>query len=177
MSTSLRRHASPGFSLFELMVVISIIGVMMALTLPSIGTSARLAKQRTVPERFLQDFAWARGAARVADATVLNDATVTGLSGLPTVQIVFAADCSWTTSVTTPVNAITTVPSHSMTTAQLAALGASAMTCAGAGTYVFTTLGFVSPTNQLTFTGSDRAWVMNVLSSGSIVRFINGVTS
>lgn len=172
MSTPLRRHASPGFSLFELMIVISIIGVMMALTLPSIGKSARLAKQRTVPERFLQDFAWARGAARVADASVLNDATVAGLSGLPTVQIVFGTDCTWTTTV----NAIT-VPSHSMTAAQLAGLGASAMSCAGNATYAFTALGFVSPTNQLTFTGSDRAWVMNVLGSGSIVRFINGVTS
>jgi prepilin-type N-terminal cleavage/methylation domain-containing protein len=161
-------RSARGFSIIELTVAILIVAVMMALTAPSIMSTSRNARERAVPEKFLQDFTWARGAAGAGDAASLQDSTVSGaLTGAPTVKMTVGTDCTWSTTVNN-----TVIPSRSMTTAQLSSLGASALACTNSNTnpFTFTSQGTVSASANLTFTGSTNSWQLQVLGSGAVVR-------
>ncbi len=169
-----RRLPSRGFTLIELMVTIAIIGVMMALAAPSFGTAARQARERTAVQRLAQDFVWARGAAAVNNASLL-DAT---LSGVPVVAMKIYADCTWTMSLnsTTSTAASTT---HSMTATALAALAPGAA-CTGSNgislpaTFTFAPQGSVDTTGKVTFTGATgQDFPLQILYSGSMIRAKN----
>ena len=156
-----------GFSLIELMVVIAIIAIMMAMAVPSFGSSVRVSRERSAVQRLTQDFMWARGATASNDASTL----LAGTSGSPLLQVKVLADCTWTTTV----NGVQD-PKHSMTDLSAIAPGA---TCSGVGmampvTFQFTSQGFVSPTGTLTFHGaSTQAYALQVLYSGAMFRVVN----
>jgi prepilin-type N-terminal cleavage/methylation domain-containing protein len=157
------RKLPAGFTLVELAITISIIAILMTIGSTWFGASVRTAKERGVQEKFLQDFGWARAAAGVADASVLNPS----LAGAPTLSITLNADCTWSSSVNGSTDA-----KHSMTTSQLSALSLS-LTCSGTAvpaTFVFDNLGGVGTTGSVSFTGSTNNWVLQVMGSGTVVR-------
>lgn len=155
------RKSSRGLTLVELAVALAIVALLMTAASPWFGSTVRANQERNVPEKFLQDFSWARGAAGVANAAALN----TGLTGPPTVTLSIATDCSWTLQVNGSTDA-----SHSMTTAQLSAKGIS-MSCTGAPlALTFDTQGGTGTSGSLSFVGSTRTWPLQILASGSVVR-------
>jgi len=160
------RRTQRGFSLIELLVVIAIIAIMMAIAVPSFGSSVRASRERSAVQRLTQDFMWARGASASNDASTL----LTGTSGAPTLKVLVNADCTWTTTVNN-----TTDPKHSMTSTTLASIAPNAA-CTATGmtlpaTFTFTPQGFVTTTGTLTFTGaSTQTFALQVLYSGAMFR-------
>ena len=163
----MNQRSNRGFSLIELMVVIAIIAIMAAIAVPSFGAGVRNARERSIVQRMMQDFMWARGAAATVDASTLNSS----LSGPPTLTFVLKSDCSWTTAVNG-----TTDTKHSMTSAAVSAIS-TGVACSGTGltlpaTFTFTPQGFVNTTGTLTFTGTATQTPLNfkILYSGAIFR-------
>ncbi len=150
----MKRLAASGMTLIELMIVISIIGIMVATMAPLMGGVNANSRERSVVEQFLQDYDWARGrgASGAAASLVLNK------------------DCTWTSTTGSPDD-----PAHSLSAATLGT-NAPGLTCAGVSlalpaTFTFTGQGFSSATGTVTFTGSKGgSWPLQVLFSGSVVR-------
>ena len=174
-----RQHSarSNGFSLIELMVVVAIIAIGITLAMPYFGGAATTARQRSIVDRMVQDFNWARTAAGVSDASTLG---IAGVSGSPTVQVILNEQathgCSWTTKV----NGVTD-DTHSMTDTQIAAL-APGLTCGVAtdtlalpATFNFNGQGFINQTGTISYSstqsGSSGAkfWPLMFLTSGSVI--------
>ena len=110
-----------GFSLIELMVTITVIAVLLILGAPSFGSSAATARERSVVQKFTQDFDWARGAA-----------------GVSTVTMTLTAACTWSTTVNGVVDAAHFDDGRDALGAQSAGLACSAGTLALPATFVFT---------------------------------------
>ena len=168
----MNRHARRGFSLIELLVVIAIIAIMMAIAVPSFGSSVRASRERTAIQRLTQDFMWARGASASNDASTL----LAGTSGTPTLKVKVFSDCSWITTVNNVQD-----PKHTVDSTAIASIAPN-VSCAVSGTtmpvtFQFTSQGFVSPTGKLTFTGtayqsanSQNQFVFQILYSGAMFR-------
>lgn len=157
------RRARLGFTLIEVMVTIAIIALFLTIVSTYFAQSVRAARERGVPERFLQDFGWARSAAATARAGAL----VSSLSGVPTLTLTVGADCTWTASINGTANV-----AHSLTSAQLGSSGAS-LGCSGMAlpaTFAFDNQGGVSTTGSITFIGTTNTWTLQVLASGVVVR-------
>lgn len=158
-----------GFTLVEVAITLTVVSVLLVAAVTAFGRSLQAARERSVAEKFLQDFTWARGAAAAADASTL-DAT---LSGAPIVTLTLNADCSWTTRLrTASAAAAVTDAGHSMTTAQVAAKSAN-LSCAGLtlpATFTFDNQGGVATTGVVTFTGATGNWPLSILASGSVIR-------
>lgn len=158
-------HGQVGFTLVELAIVLTIIAIMVLLAAPSFGSAYRTSNERSVVQKFAQDFQWSRGAAGAADASVL----ISGLSGAPVVTLTVNADCTWTVAVNG-----TTEPSHSMTASTLGTV-APGISCASSltapGRINFSAQGFVDNVGTLTYTGaSSRTYPLQILYSGSVLR-------
>lgn len=144
---------STGFTLVELMVTLALLVLVAMQAMPSIGQAVTAARERSVVQKFVQDYDWLRSRA-----------------GSATVVLTFNADCSWSATIDGQDD-----PDHSMTST---ALGRTApnFTCSGGTlalpvTFTFTRQGFVSPNGTLVLTGaSGQGWPLQVLYSGSIVR-------
>lgn len=144
---------STGFTLVELMVTLALLVLVAMQAVPSIGQAVTVARERSVVQKFVQDYDWLRSRA-----------------GSATVALTFNADCSWSATINGAADA-----DHSMTAA---ALGSTAPSFACSGgtlalpvTFTFTRQGFVSPNGTLVLTGaSGQGWPLQVLYSGSIVR-------
>ena len=164
----MNRHARRGYSLIELLVVIAIIAIMMAMAVPSFGSSVRASRERSAIQRLTQDFMWARGASASNDASTL----LSGTTGAPVLRVIVNADCSWRTTVNNVQD-----PKHSLDTTALAKIAPN-VSCAVSGTtmpatFTFTSQGFVTPTGTLTFTGTAYAsnpLVFQILYSGAMFR-------
>jgi len=157
--------AQAGFGLIELMVTVAIIAVMMSLAVPSFGNAARSSRERSVVQRLVQDFSWARGAAVTGNASILNSAA----SGAPAVTLKLNANCSWTLSVNN--NAVS---DHSMALGTLQSTAPN-ITCSSTialpATFTFTPQGFVNTTGTVTFTGAGgQAYPLQILYSGTMLR-------
>jgi len=153
----MNRHPQRGFSLIELMVTVAIIAVMLAIGVPSFGTSVRAARERTVVQRMTQDFMWVRGTAGAATTTAA--------------QVKIFADCHWTTTINGAAD-----DKHSMTALQVSAQ-APGVSCSGIGmalpaTFDFNPQGFVSTTGTLQFIGTANpaALKFEILYSGAMFR-------
>lgn len=173
----MNRRLQRGFSLIELLVVIAIIGIMLAIAVPSFGSSVRASREKSVMQHLTQDFQWARGAAASTDASTLG---VPGATGTPTLTVVVRSDCSWTTAVNG-----TTDNNHSMTTAAVTST-APGISCTGVGmtlpaTFTFTSQGFVNTTGTLQFNTqaySAQPAQFQILYSGAMFRvYQNNVSS
>ena len=168
----LHRVRSAGFSLIELMVTIAIIAIMMALAMPSIGTSITSARERSVEQKLIQDFTWARGAAGAGDAGSL----ITGQTGSPTIEFKIDAVGTWTTRIKTPTNSAGVVDvTHSMSSLQLSSLATIACVATSpltmSVTFTFTPQGYVNNSGTVTCTGnSGQRFPMNFIYSGSVFR-------
>jgi type IV fimbrial biogenesis protein FimT len=165
------RLRSAGFSLIELMVTIAIIAIMMALAIPSIGTSVTTARERALEQKLIQDFTWARGAAGTPDAGSL----ISGQSGQPTLYFKVFANGTWTTYLTVPASPSTYVTEnvHSMAAplpVTMSCVGSNGLTLPA--TFQFTPQGtLVGPTGTITCTGgSGQVFPMNFIYSGSVFR-------
>jgi prepilin-type N-terminal cleavage/methylation domain-containing protein len=162
------KPSNKGFTLVELMVVVGLIAFMLVQAVPSLSSGVRAARERSISQKFIQDFLWARSSATASDASALNAA----LSGIPSVTLAINADCSWSTSVNG-----TSDPSHSMSSNDVSAV--ASMSCSGSGltlpaTFTFTSQGYVSSTGTLTMTGSSgQSTPLRVLHSGAIFRMGN----
>jgi prepilin-type N-terminal cleavage/methylation domain-containing protein len=161
-----------GFSLIELMVTIAIIGLMLVLAMPYFGKASQTAKERRVKQQFVQDFAWALGAAGAADKKSL-DPTLS--SGTPAVTMTINADCTWTTKI----DATTTSAQHSMTATDLGNIAPfGSVGCVASNglnalpqTIAFTPQGFANMAGTLTMTGaSGQAFQLQILISGSVIQ-------
>lgn len=161
-----------GFSLIELMVVVAIIAIMLAIAVPSFGSSVRTSRERSVIQRMTQDFMWARGAAGANDASSLTSKIA--VSGVPLITFVVRADCSWTVKV----NGIDE-PDHKMDTTMVTSIAPGAVCSSPSGlalpaTFTFTPQGFVNTTGTLTFTGtSGQSFPFQILYSGAMFRTRN----
>jgi type II secretory pathway pseudopilin PulG len=158
-------HNARGITLVEVIITVAIITLLLSQAMPSFGNAGRAARERSLVQKLVQDFAWSRAAAGTADAATL------GISnGAPTVVLTLNADCSWTTTINGIVDT-----THSLTTAQLAATTPN-MACAPTGlslpaAFTFTPQGFVDTTGNITYTGaSGQAFPLTILFSGSIIR-------
>ena len=176
------QHASRqrGFTLIELMVVVAIIALAIALAVPYFGGAATTARQRSVVDKMIEDFSWARASAGVADASTLG---IAGVTGAPTVQVILnnqaAHGCSWTTKINGTVD-----PAHSMTDVDIGKLapgitcGIATDTLALPATFNFDAQGFISQTGSITYSstqggtgaGAAKFWPLLFLSSGSIIK-------
>lgn len=157
------RRTSQGFTLLELAITMAMIAILMLAAVTSFGKSVRLSRERSVPERFLADFLWARTAATAANANTL----ISSLTGAPTVVLTLSADCSWRTTINATADA-----SHSMSSSQISNQGIS-LSCSGLtlpATFTFDNVGGVSTTGNLTFTGSTNTWPMAIFASGSVLK-------
>lgn len=153
-----------GFTLIELMVTVAVIGLMLGLAAPSIGMALLASRERSVVQRFTQDYEWLRSQAGAAGVT----ATTLTLNG----------NCTWAASVSR--NGVASPDAeHSMSATSLAQMSpSSTFTCASPEgslplpvTFNFTSQGFVSPNGKLKLSGSSGTeWQLQVLYSGSIVR-------
>ena len=168
------RHgaAQRGFSLVELMVTIAVVALTMVLAAPSFGNATRGARERSVVQKLVQDFAWARGAAVAGDAAAFGAS-----AGAATVVLTLKSDCSWTTTVNGTAN-----DAHSLTSAQLATvapgLGCTATSPALPAAFAFTSQGFVSSTGSVTCTSaSGQTFTLTILYSGSVLRSSPGMQS
>lgn len=147
------RDRCRGFSLVELMVTVSVIAVLLILVTPSFSNSVSTSRERSVVQKFAQDFDWSRSAATTRS-----------------VSLTLNANCSWSATVDGVVDS-----SHSMTAATLSGLAAG-IACAGGtvalpATFAFTSQGFATPNGTLSFTGArGQQWPLQVLYSGSMVR-------
>lgn len=156
-----------GFSLIELTIAMALVALLTVLAVPSFGNAARSSRERSVAQKLVQDFTWARGAAGAGDAAAFGTS-----SGAATVVFTLKRDCSWTTTVNGTVN-----DAHSLTTAQLADM-APGIACASTSpalpaAFAFTPQGFVSSSGSVTYTGaSGQAFAFTILYSGSIIRSV-----
>ena len=142
-----------GFSLIELMVTVAIVALLLVMVMPSFSNSVASSRERTVVQKFVQDFDWSRSAATTRAVT-----------------LTLSANCSWSASVDGVVDT-----AHSMTPAALSGLAAG-IACSGGtvalpATFAFTSQGFATPNGTLGFTGArGQQWPLQVLYSGSMVR-------
>jgi type IV fimbrial biogenesis protein FimT len=168
----MRHNPSRGFTLVELMITITIIGIMMALAVPQFGTTGRAARERGVVAKLVQDFTWSRGAAGAASANSIDSSLSS--TATPAIQLTLNTDCTWTTTING-----TTNTAHSMTSTQLAALAPN-MSCASSAPpaqFNFTSQGFVDKTGTITVTGATTTTIqLRILYSGSIMRINGGQT-
>lgn len=144
-----------GFSLVEVLVTLTVLGLLTVLAAPRISTVFQNARAREAVNRVVQDFNWARG---------------TAANGQNTVSMTLAADCSWTTTVNG-----TTDASHSMTQANLLAR-APGLTCTAVSpsvlpvTFNFDATGKANASSTMLYTlTSGNSWRIQVLSSGSML--------
>ncbi len=151
-------HVAAGFTLIELMVTISIVAILLALTAPSMVTTVSNASNRGVMEKFSQDYNWLRSRA-----------------GSATVTLTLNPDCTWTGLV----NGIRDA-SHSLDAQSPAQATRFGGACAGGANtplalpavLSFNGQGFqIGPTGSVTFVASNgQIWPLQVLYSGSIIR-------
>lgn len=144
-----------GFTLIELMVTITLVGILLSVVAPYLGNAIANARARNVVSKFRQDFSWSRNVAGTSNRAV---------------ALTLNADCSWSTVVDGAADA-----SHSLTAAELAA-SASTITCTGSNTTVlpvtmtFTSQGFVAPGATVVFNGPNaQTWPIQILGSGSVI--------
>jgi len=141
-----------GFTLIELMVTISLVGILMAVVAPYLGNAISNARARNVVSKFRQDF-----------ATLRNQA----VSSPKLITLTLNSDCSWSASVD---NAI--VSAYSLASTDIA----SNISCSATNNsalplvFSFTNQGFVSPTASFVFNGpNSQSWPIQILSSGTVV--------
>jgi hypothetical protein len=145
---------------------------MIAMAVPSFGTTGRAARERGVVAKLIQDFTWSRGAAGASSANSIDPSLSS--TAAPVITLTVNADCTWTTSVSG-----TTSAAHSMSSTQLSSL-APGMSCSSAtltlpAAFLFTSQGFVNNTGTLTVTGTTTTTTqLQVLYSGSIMRLTGG---
>jgi len=147
-----------GFTLIELAIAISILAMLAAFALPALIRTVTNARSRSMTQKLMADFVWARNsAATAANATSGTVATFT-----------VNADCSWSTTVNGTANT-----AHSMDVTTLGQM-APGLTCSAGATlpvtFSFTPQGFVTPSSTLTYTtNSGQNWVFQVMTSGSML--------
>ena len=180
MTSSQHTSRSGGFSLIELMVVIAIIAIGVTLAVPYFGGATTTARQRSVVDKMVQDFTWARTAAGVADASTLGYAV-----GTPTITIKLwdkaGGGCSWTTQVAVNGSPPVTDTTHSMTATDMAKL-APGITCGVATdtltlpvTFTFDPQGFIGQTGTISYSSTQAGstgiafWPLMFLTSGSVL--------
>lgn len=136
-------HKQSGFSLIELLIGIVIIGILMAIAVPSFQTSARNAQIRNAAESI------ANGMQRARSEAVARNMDV---------AFTLAADSSWTVSVVTPSSEIETRSSNE---------GSKGVTRtvipAGATTVTFNNFGNAKTTNS---DGTARLAQVDLTTSG-----------
>jgi len=149
-----------GFTLIELAIAISLMAMLAALALPALISTVNNARSRSMIQKLMGDFVWARNsAATAASATSGTVATFT-----------VNADCSWSTTVGGVANT-----AHSLDSTSLGQLAPGLSCTAGSGntlplTFNFTPQGFVAPSSTLTYTTNrGQSWVLQVLTSGSML--------
>lgn len=147
--------ATRGFTLVELAVTLAVSSVLVAVTVPYLGTAIGNSRARNTVSKFTQDF---------------NSLRSLAASGTHTVTLTLASNCSWSANVDGSVD-----PDRSMTASNLAS-SAAGFTCAALGTtllpvvFTFSPQGFVQPSATFSFTGSSgQVWPIQVLGSGTIV--------
>ena len=157
MHKQILHGSAAGFTLVELMVVMSITAFLLFMVGPPIASTMRAAQARSLVYRFVTDLTWLR-----------NQAATTAASGGPP-TMVLDASCQWTPS---NVNAAQ-VAAHSNT---LSAMSASLHTlvCTPA-TLSFNAqgqlLGTAVPPLTFSFTDSvyNSSWALQVATSGSVL--------
>lgn len=143
-----------GFTLIELMVTISLVGVLMAVVAPYLTNAISNARARNVVSKFRQDFSWLRNQAA---------------TGNKVITLTLNADCSWSSSIDAAVDT-----SRSLSSTEIA--NSSSISCSPTNTTVlpvtfnFTNQGFVNPTATFVFNGPNgQKWPVQILSSGTVI--------
>ena len=151
-----RRTLTPppsGFSLIELMIVVSIAAFLMTAAVPFLGSAVSNIRSRAVIAKFTDDFA------------SLRNVAATG--GASSVSLVVSGDCSWAASVGGVANT-----AHSMAVTDITTQ-ASGLTCtlnpASPVTFTFTPQGTVNTSAAITFTSTaGQTWNLQILNSGTL---------
>lgn len=144
-----------GFTLIELMVTVSLVGILLALVAPYLSNTIANARARNVVSQFRQDFNWLRNQA---------------VTGNRVVRLTLNSDCSWQSLIDGVADA-----SHSMSATELGNASSNiACTASNATvlpvTFNFSGQGFVAPAATFVFNGpNNQNWPVQVLTSGTVV--------
>ena len=157
MHKQILHGSAAGFTLVELMVVMSITAFLLFMVGPPIASTMRAAQARSLVYRVVTDLTWLR-----------NQAATTAASGGPP-TMVLDASCQWTPSNVSAAQ----VAAHSNT---LGAMPASLknLVCTPAN-LSFNAQGQLQPSSvaspKLTFTDSvyNSSWALQVATSGSVL--------
>ena len=181
MTASRKHPPSAGFSLIELMVVIAIIALGVTLAVPYFGGAATTARERSIVDRMVQDFNWARAAAGVADASTLGGGYAAGKPSI-TVKLWDQATgkCGWTVFVNGTVDSAHS--SNDSSGVNSLASQAPGITCGVATdtlplpvTFTVSSQGFIDKTGTISYSSTQSGstansfWPLLFLSSGSIL--------